>query len=225
MPEKLETRVSCVRIRERVLFDEGKPEPELLWSDPPKKKFGEHILKNIALSSALVLCAVVLRTGSILPLNQASDLVMTAASDHSLLDEQLGKLSFVSTLFPEAVLVFGEQQDMQLILPVSAGAVVHAWSEEEPFTAWHSESDQVLAACEGEVIGVYHGNNGERLVQVLSPDGIACLYGNLEQVSVKIGDIVYTGGQIGTLLPEKNCVFEVRTDGYSIDPCSALYQR
>lgn len=178
-------------------------------------------MKNFAVSSALILCAVTLRTGAIPPLNKTADVIMTAATDNSLLDEQLGKLSFVSALFPEAVLVFGESEAVQLQTPVNAGMVVHAWSEAEPYMSWRSDADQVISSCEGEVIGVYHGNGDERLVQVRGSDGLSCLYGNMSEVSVQLGDSVSSGSVLGKLLPGEDCVFEVRRDGRSIDP--AIY--
>ena len=90
----------------------------------------------------------------------------------------LGKLSFVSSIFPEASLVFGESGG-KLTMPVEAESVVHAWSQSEPFISWDAQTKIVTSAMAGEVIGVYHGNEDERLVQVLGADGLSCLYGNL----------------------------------------------
>lgn len=191
---------------------------EVMWQEPVKRRFGESFFKNIAVASALVLCAVTLRTGAIPPLSQAADAVLTAATDQSLLDDQLGKLSFVSALFPEATLVFGESQMDTLAMPVSGGVVVHAWSETEPYMTWRASSEKVNAVSGGEVIGVYHGNGDERLVQVLNGDGIACLYGNLAEVYVQTGDAVVAGDPLGTLLTGTECVFELRQNGRSVNP-------
>ncbi|MBR3764337.1 MAG: M23 family metallopeptidase [Clostridia bacterium] len=147
--------------------------------------------------------------------------MLTAATDDSLLDEQLGRLSFVSALFPEATLVFGEAGNATLAEPVSGGMVVHAWSAAEPYMAWRTASAEVKASAGGEVIGVYHGDGGERLVQVMGNDGLACLYGNLGQVMVQTGDAVQAGDALGILMPGTDCVFEVRRNGVSVDP--ALY--
>lgn len=195
--------------------------PEVEWREAPKKHRAENFVKNLSVSAALVLCAVALRTGAVPALDKTTDAVMTAATDQSLLDEQLGKLSFVSALFPEAVLVFGESSAKQLNLPVSAGTVIHAWSEAEPYMSWRTNEMSVTASSDGEVIGVYHGNGDERLVQVAGYDGLSCLYGNLADVAVQTGDAVSAGEVIGTLLPGEDFVFEVRREGRSIDP--ALY--
>ena len=175
-------------------------------------------MRNLTMASVLVLCAVTLRSGALPPLSDVTDAVLTAATDDSLLDDQLGKLSFVSTLFPEATLVFGESRRSELSMPVSGGVVVHAWSQAEPYMSWRTDNDRVTAAADGEVIGVYHGNGEERLVQVMGDSGIACLYGNLAEVSVQTGDAVRAGDLLGTLLNGAEAVFEVRRDGMSIDP-------
>lgn len=189
--------------------------------DAERRHPGESMMKNLAIASALVLCAVTLRTGAIPSLNDEADILVTAATDHSLLDEQLGKLSFVSALFPEAVLVFGES-DTSLSLPVNDGNVVHAWTESEPYISWQTNTRQVLASSEGEVIGVYHGNQDERIVQIMGNDGIACVYGNLSRASVKQGDYVHAGAVVGELLSGEDLIFEVRMNGRSIDPAILL---
>ena len=170
-----------------------------------------------------MLCAVALKTGAIPPLTDAVQSVMSAATDDSLLNGDLGKLSFVSSIFPEASLVFGESGG-KLTMPVEAASVVHAWSQSEPFISWDAQTKIVTSAMAGEVIGVYHGNEDERLVQVLGADGLSCLYGNLASVTVSTGDMVQTGDPLGTLLAGQPCVMEVRQDGLSVDPAVMMRQ-
>lgn len=224
MPHIHETQITPLRVRSRVLVPDKTPDNKSVvdWVEPVRKRRGEALLKNLAVSSALVLCAVTLRAGTLPTLNDATDVIMTAATDHSLLDDQLGKLSFVSALFPEAVLVFGESGTETLAMPVSGGVIVHAWSEAEPYMSWRTNSRQVTAASAGEVIGVYHGNGDERLMQVMGNDGLACLYGNMSAVSVQTGDAVMSGDVLGELMTGSDFVFEVRRDGMSIDPAVFL---
>lgn len=216
-----ETRTQQMRPKERIT-----PQPdisEVTWRKQLRRKPGEELLKNMAVAAALVLCAITLRSGALPQATDATDAVMTAVTGDTLLDDQLGKLSFVSALFPEATLVFGQTgPEESLALPVSGGAVVHAWSEEEPYMAWRASGAQITSSMDGEVIGVYHGNGEERLVQVLRDDGLSCLYGNLGEVSVSMGDAVSVGDAIGTLMPGADFVMEVRRDGYSIDPAALL---
>lgn len=224
MPENDRTKVGTMRVRTRRLSPEAPPKanaPDIQWKQPPKKRYGDRLLRNMAVAASLVLCAVTLRSGALPELSAATDAVLTAATDDSLLDDQLGRLSFVSALFPEATLVFGESGTDSLALPVSGGVVVHAWSQAEPYMSWRTDSTVVTSAAAGEVIGVYHGNGDERLVQVMGEDGLSCLYGNLAETAVQTGDAVRAGDPIGTLLTGADAVFEVRRDGLSIDP--ALY--
>lgn len=191
---------------------------QVVWHDPPpKKRWGESLLTNLSVASAVVLAAVALRTGAIPQLSEATDAVMTAVTTDSILDDDLGRLSFVGAFFPEATLVFGETRD-SLTLPVSGGTVVHAWSAAEPYMTWRVSSREVRASSDGEVIGVYHGNGEERLVQVLGSNGVSCLYGNLGEVAVTTGDDVKVGEILGTLMSGADCVMEVRRDGVSVDP-------
>ncbi|MBQ8555195.1 MAG: M23 family metallopeptidase [Clostridia bacterium] len=213
----VETSTGSMQIRERRTLEAA---PKVEWASVPRKRRGEALLKNMAVASSLVLCAVALRTGELPVLSEVTDIVMTAVTDDSLLDEDLGKLSFVSSLFPEATLVFGESGG-DLSLPVSGGAVVHAWSESEPYMSWRTDSSVVTSASSGEVIGVYHGYGDEHLVQVMGDDGLSCMYGNLAEIAVSTGDWINSGDTIGTLLAGSEFVFEVRRDGMSIDP--ALY--
>ena len=196
------------------------PDWQTIQDLPPKRS----LLKNTAVAAALVLCAVTLRTGAVPSLTDATDAVLTAATDQSLLDEQLGKLSFVSSLFPEAVLVFGESTVSELAVPVSGGVVIHAWSSQEPYTTFRTSANQVFSSGAGEVTGIYHGNDDERLVQVSDDDGFSCLYGNMQDIYVQLGDAVSTGSTLGTILPGEDLVFEVRHNGVSIDPARCFPQ-
>ena len=179
-------------------------------------------MHNFVIASALFLCAVMVRSGALPVLSERTDGILAAVTDHSLLDEQLGKLSFVSTLFPEAVLVFGESYSMDTVIPVSAGTVTHAWSEDEPFTGWQSKVKDIISAAAGEVTGIYHGYEDEWIVEVSGDADYTWLYGNLEQVMVHLGDYVDMGTTIGSMLNGQEFVLEVRRDGKSVDPQSIL---
>lgn len=217
MQDKQGTQVGRMTVRKREAPVQQGTDASIEWKTPAPKRHGEQLMRNMAVAAALMICAVTLRSGALPSLTPTADAVLTAATDDSLLDDQLGRLSFVSAMFPEAALVFGGM-DNSLALPVSGGAVVHAWSAQEPWMAWQTSNRTVVSAADGEVVGVYHGNGDERLVQVMGVDGVACLYGNLAEASVSAGDAVAEGDPIGTLMTGADAVFEVRRDGVSIDP-------
>lgn len=214
-----ELRVKAKRIAEPVT---SKKEAGIEWRPVLKRHRSEEVMKNMAVAAALVLCAAVLRSGAVPQLNQATDVIMTAVTGDTLLDENLGKLSFVSSMFPEATLVFGEQTEMELSMPVMSGSIVHAWNEEEPYVSWRTEEQSVRAVANGEVTAIFHGNGDERVIQVTGEGGLTCLYGNLASCSVTVGDPVSRGDTVGMLMDDAACVLEVRQNGYSIDPSTMM---
>ena len=217
MAQRSETTTSTVRIRQKRLSETP---VQVLPSEKTKEKLfrANDLLKNMGLTSALVLCAVTLRSGALPALDPAADIVMAAATDHSLLDDQLGKLSFVSALFPEAVLVFGENASAELELPDDLAQVTHAWSQQEPYMAWENDGGAVTASADGEVTGVYHGNGDEQIVRIMGNDGMTCIYGNLAEVNVQTGDAILKGEVIGRLLKGEDFVLELQKNGISVDP-------
>lgn len=221
--EQQGTYVSRLKVR-RQTDQVGIQQNTIEWLEQDSVSENHRFLRNLAVAGALVLCVVTLRTGAVPPLNEAADAVLTAATDHTLLDDQLGKLSFVSSLFPEAVLVFGEQPSIGEILPLDEELVTHAWSEAEPYISWEAQTLQVNAAAEGEVTGIYHGNNEERIIEITGESAYTWLYGNLGDVCVKLGETVFIGDQLGVTLQGADPVLEVRRYGESINPAH-LYKR
>lgn len=226
MSQQDRTRVTRLKLRHPIYCADGKPEvlqdlqPEWREEEPPTR---DRFFRNLTVAAALVLCAVTLRTGAIPPLDHAADAVLTAATDQSLLDEQLGKLSFVSALFPEAVLVFGEQQEISALMPIDAEGVTHAWSEAEPYVSWMTASDEVVSAAAGEVTGIYHGYGDELIVEV-SDNTYTWLYGNLAALAVSLGDQLQPGMSIGSMLAGEDFALEVRRNGESFDPLTLFAQ-
>ena len=220
MSEHSKTQMSSLQLRRRTVPEQPAPVSTIEWHEVHKKRAGESLLRNLAVSAALVLCAVTLRSGTLPDIKESTDVILTAATGQSLLDEQLGKLSFVSTLFPEAVLVFGETNDEVMSQPVSSGTLIRGWTASEPYTSWQSADAEAIAAADGEVMGVYHGYGSEKLVEVLNNDGLTCLYGNLQDVYVQTGDQLKRGQTLGRMLQGESLVFEVRRNGISIDPAA-----
>lgn len=196
--------------------------PPSLPAEALKPRRGEELMKNLAVAAALLICLVALRSGAVPAATDMTDAVLAAATGDTLLDDRLGKLSFVSSLFPEATLVFGMGDSEALAMPVSGGALVHAWSEKEPYVSWSSASGEVFSPMDGEVSGVYHGEAEELLVRITREDGLSCICGNLAAATVRTGDAVKRGDLLGTLDTGEACAFELRQDGYSVDPTAFL---
>lgn len=188
------------------------------WHQTVRKVWPEELLKNISVASALLVCLVMLRSGAVPQAAGMTDAVLAAAANDALLDDRLGKLSFVSALFPDAVLVFGQDTVEQIAMPVQASATVHTWSESEPYVAWTSESTCVFAAISGEVSGIYHGMDEELLIQIAGEHQTSVITGNIASVNVDVGDFVEQGELIGWIGEGSYCSFEVQDNGQSIDP-------
>lgn len=111
MENQQNTQVGEMKPIIRTVGEKGPREekPQIQWRTREKRHWGEELLKNMGVAAALVLCAVAVRSGEWTDA-QWTDTVLTAATGDMLLDDQLGKLTFVSSLFPEATLVFGETE-------------------------------------------------------------------------------------------------------------------
>ena len=91
MAQRSETQTTAIKIRQKRSI--GPVEQLTSVEDVKKKRFrADQLLKNTGMAAALVLCAVTLRTGAFPTLDPAADVVLAAATDNSLLDDQLGKL-------------------------------------------------------------------------------------------------------------------------------------
>lgn len=212
-PRSAHTTTQPLQLREKTAVSSVK------WVQPVKRSRLEDLTKNMAVAAALLVALTALRSGALPGSASMTEAVLTAVTGDTLLDDQLGRLTFVSTIFPEATLVFGEgHADASLLQPVSGGSVIHAWSEAEPYMAWQPDERMVYSALSGEVAGVYHGEGEELIVHVAREDGLSCLCGNMETALVSTGDFVEAGALLGYLQEGAACCFEVRQNGYSIDP-------
>ena len=139
-------------------------------------------------------------------------------------DESVGKLSFVNSLLPPGVqAVWSTDADISVFSPVT-GAVVHAWSRQEPYVMMESRVRDVRAAADGEIMSIAHGLDEEKIVRVRHDDETESIYGNLEQCFLQEGDRVYAGDVFATLLTDRPLAFELRVDGRSVDPEGRLKQ-
>lgn len=201
----------------------GESLPDVQWTGTTHRR--SDFLKNLSVASALLICIVMLRSGAHPGAASAADAVLASARQDSLLNEDIGKLTFVSALFPEAVLVFGEGSSHDVAMPVNASAMIHSWSDDEPYTAWTSDDTGVYAGITGEVVGVYHGMDEELIIQITNDRQTSCIAGNLVMANVAAGDSVRKGDLIGWIDEGSYCTFEVQQDGLSLDPLTMLEGR
>lgn len=190
------------------------------WVKPNRKSFADRLTRNVAMAAAILLCVVALRNAAL----PAAQDVFSAIKDSVTmdLDETLGKLTFVSSLLPEAALVFlDDSESIQVFAPVK-GDLVHVWREEEPYIGLLGVSQDVRAAAEGDVMSVAHGENEERILRIRHGNGLETMYGNMKECYVSEGDHVYAGDLLGVTGSGQPVYFELRRNGRSINPISYL---
>ena len=188
----------------------------------PESNWKEHLARNLALACMLVISVTAVRSAQL----PSGETMLTAVQRmiDAEWDERLGKISFVSNLFPETVAVFFESPpDASWIAPCF-GEVSHVWTESEPYVAYQSGDARVFAMASGQVMSVAHGPGEERIVRVRQDDGLEVLYYNLARSAVAEGDTVTSSTCIGEALAE-GVVIEVRRAGRAIDPTGCISPR
>ena len=180
----------------------------------------DNLLRNVAVVGALLLTIVALRNiGD--PQAQSVFSAIQAGTNMEW-DESLGKLSFVSNLIPESVqAVWGEGRAISVMAPCY-GEITHVWSRTEPYLEILSNMADIRAVANGEIMSVAHGPGEEIIIRLRHDDDTESLYGNLAVCYMDVGEYVFQGDIIATVLPEKPLAFELRHDGRSIDPKGKL---
>lgn len=220
-----QTHVKSMKVKSRAarLMDEPAqlielPARESSWS--ARFLQFDKLVRNLAVVGGLVLVIIAVRNSTI-PEAQS---VFSALQESVGMqwDESVGKLSFVNSLLPEEIQeVWSEEPSIAVFSPLN-GEVVHAWSQNEPYLLISGTVSDVRASADGEVMSIAHGMDEERILRVRHDDASETIYGNLVTCSVEVGDRVYAGDVIGTLLDGFPLAFEVRLDGRSVDPSKNL---
>lgn len=219
-----ETKVGSMKLKTRsVLTQNSEPNSPAEWTElPPKRSFGEtllrtdKLLRNLAVVGAMLLTVVAVKNAG-LPQSQSVFSAITQSAGMEW-DESLGKLSFVDGLLPDGIqAVWSRKEQLTVFAPV-AGDTVHAWTVQEPYIELASAVSDVRAVADGEVMSIAHGLGEERIVRVRHDDETESLYGNLSACLAEVGDRVYAGDVIASLMEGKPLAFELRKDGRSINP-------
>lgn len=190
---------------------------------PSKPPAGFYLTRNLALAGLLLLSITSIRNASL----PSGNTILTSVQNiiDADWDSDLGKISFVSNLFPETVSVFFESSpDVPLIQPCF-GQLIHAWSKQEPYLGYQSLDHKVYAVASGEIMSIAHGIGEEIILRVRQADGMETLYYNLKNVSVQEGDQVTVSTVLGEVSAADQAVIEVRKNGLTIDPTQMMEYR
>ena len=215
-------RVSSVTVRGRTpLAQVARPERAETIETPPegqtpapavkKLRFGERMLRNTAIATALLLCAVAAKTAGIAP----EDSLLSRAVTMDL-SESLGGLKFVSNLLPESARVFWNLGQERHSAP-SVAAMTHEYTAAEPYRTYSEGEAQ--ASADGEVMSVVRDAAGRQTVRLRHDSGMETIYGNLIAASVREGEQVKAGQVLGV---SRALVYEMRAEGLPTDPAPYL---
>ncbi|MBR1585295.1 MAG: M23 family metallopeptidase [Clostridia bacterium] len=188
-----------------------------------KPHFGERLARNMALAGMVLLAVTAVRNAEL----PSGETVLTAVQQMTTpnWDESLGKISFVSNLFPESVAVFFDTGVSESLTAPCAAAVSHMFSAEEPYIGYQAAGQKVYAVSDGQVMSIAHGMNEERIIRLRHDDGIESLYYNLSETAVREGDSVTASTCLGVALPGAEPAVEVRRAGRAIDPTALMTPR
>lgn len=214
-------RVSSVTVRGRTTLaqvtrperaeESGAPQTEPQPPQAKKLRFGERMLRNTAIATALFLCAAAAKTAGIAP----EDSLLSRAVTMDL-SESLGGLKFVSALLPESARVFWNLGQERHSAP-SVAAMTHAYSAAEPYLVY--SEGEALASADGDVMSVARDAAGRITVRLRHESGMETLYGNLIAAAVREGDHVQTGQTLGV---SRALTYEMRAEGLPTDPAPYL---
>lgn len=184
-----------------------------------KPILGERLTRNVALCALLLLTVVSVR-GQL-----TGEQTVLAALQQNIgrdWDESIGKLTFVSALFPETALVFSQSARGTTLVAPCFSALKTPFSAQTPYLAYDNENCAVYPCAGGTVMSLAHGNNEERILRLRHADGLETLYYNLARTHVTEGDLVDTNTVLGTTLLGEDLILEARVDGVTVDPAQYM---
>ncbi len=219
------TRVSAVTVRNRTPLAQvqehkrqaapaKEPQERIPEENTRPLGFGERMLRNTAISVALLLTVLAAQSLNTPGATGATNLLAEVVSID--LNESLGSLRFVSNFLPESAAVFWNLGAEKHSLP-SEAAVVHTFSSQEPWVGYGP--GEVAATAAGEVMSVATDAAGRSTIRIRHTGGMETLYGNMVITGVREGDWVESGAIIGSA---KQLTYELWGEGRAMDPAPFL---
>lgn len=199
------------------------PDSDASYLPVSKPRWGEKLIRNLSVAGMLVLTITAIRNEQL----PSGSTVLTAVQEmiNTNWDENIGKISFVSSILPESVAVFFETAPQAELTAPCFGEINHPWADQEPYIGYLSTDKMVYAAADGQVMSVSHGPDEERIIRIRQENGLESLYYNLAGAFVSEGDVVSASVCIGEALPDREVILEVRRAGLAVDPTALLSPR
>ncbi len=191
------------------------PAPAPIPADTPvRPRFGEKLMRNIFIGT-LLLCGVIgvreatLNTGS-------NALKVMQNAIESEWDENVGKLTYVSSSLAQSIQVFGNNaQQLHTLQSPTSAQTVQAWSVAEPYHIYENAGD-IYAVASGEVMSIAHTDGDQYIVRILHDNGLDCMYYGLDSCLVHEGDAVEASSLLG-VSASGEFAFQARQNGKVVD--------
>ena len=225
-PYEEDTEKSTASIKEETIPNKNPKTISIKPKDKPRRlSASERLFKNTAVACALLLCVMALKNIDTPVTNKITGAVKSVVSMDLNLPSSFTNLAFVQKIMPESALVFlNLTSSPRNALPVS-GEIVHAYTTQQPWTEYRSpDNAPVFAVASGKVEAAVETSEGDYSVLVSDTAGNEYLYAFLASSSVKEGDEITKGAEIGTTgaSDRARLYLEYREDGQSKDPVSLL---
>lgn len=202
-------------------------------SDPPggprrkrrvktrRASFSERLLRNTAVSCALLLGIMALKNIDTPFTNRITGAVRRAVNMNLEIHESIGRLSFVQKLMPESALVFFNMSPSSEAAVPASGEVLHAFSDAQPWTEIKTlDYAPIRAILPGRVAACVQTLEGDYTILITHEDGSEAVYAYVHETDVKTGDAVAASDEIGRSGAggQARLYLEYRIDGSCADP-------
>ena len=189
-------------------------------SKPQKAKYEAllgKLTRNVAIAAALLLTVVGIRDTAA----HGGDFVQALKNAvEREWDQNVGRLTYVSTTLAESIQVFGRKEP-ELLSPVARAVPSSAGGDASYLM--YSAPGTVYAAAEGEVTQIAHDDNGRSIVRVYHANGMDTIYYGLDACAVQEGDPVDANTVLGHSAGA--FAFEAQKYGRPIEVSALLRER
>ena len=184
-------------------------------------------LAQAAICAAALVCVAVMRMVDTPLTQQVTNGLSEAVTMEVDIGKEIGRLQFVRSIVPDAVLTFWESTSEslpQFVMPFE-GAVAAEFNEDRPGIAYVGADGTVRSAADGVVESVRETENSGFAIRIRHAGGISTQYGMLQGVKVAPGDEVKTGQDIALGLEGKagyHLYFQMLRAGEAVDPSERI---
>lgn len=183
-------------------------------------RISEKLTRNFLCAALVVVCVYAVQCAQL----PTAGTLLTAAE--SILDDQwdenLGRIQFVTNMFPETLSVFWDNhQKIDLHVPANF-QMHHAWTQDEPYLSFRLTDSHVAPLCQGTVQSILRNQQEEYILVISHDHGYETRYEGLSDIRVAQGDWVSDTMSLG-VCASHSLLFELRQEGCPVNPTPVLH--